>query len=109
MLASRQFGFMLAQGLATMFIQLGLLRSWCGSISQIYHTFSLRLGSYALIALLRTALGKGALGRAIRSGRSNMREGRSQEASKSEMLRGLGAKVNGDSAPFEIVDAAREA
>ena len=117
MLASRQFGFMLVQGLATMFIQLGLLRSWCSNISQIYHTFTFRLGSYALIALIRTALGKGSLGRAIRTGRSNSknkkglwpwRRRRGQSADGGVMLDGLGAKVNGDSAAYEIVDVGQE-
>jgi hypothetical protein len=68
MLASRDFGFMLAQGVATSMVQIWLLRTWASSITDIYATFTLRLGSYALMSCLRAALGYGALGRAIRSG-----------------------------------------
>lgn len=66
MLASRDFGFMLAQGLGTMFLQLFLLKTWANDISQIFATFTLRLGSYAFFSMLRAGLGFGALGRAIR-------------------------------------------
>jgi hypothetical protein len=65
MLASKDFGFMLAQGLATMMMQLVLLRTWCSNLSDIFTTFTLRLGSYALISLIRAALGYGNLGRAL--------------------------------------------
>jgi hypothetical protein len=89
MLASRDFGFMLVQGLATMCLQLFLLKNWCTNISQIYHSFSLRLGSYAVSALLRTVLGKGALGRAIRHKRYQKNGGQGIPA-------GLEGKINGD-------------
>jgi Na+-driven multidrug efflux pump len=65
-LASKDFGFMLTQGLATMIMQLVLLRTWCTSLSGVFATFTLRLGSYAVISLLRTLMGKGAVGRVIR-------------------------------------------
>jgi hypothetical protein len=65
MLASKDFGFMLAQGIATMLLQLWLL-STSKSISAIYTTFTIRLGSYALSALVRAALGRGNLGRVLR-------------------------------------------
>lgn len=68
MLASRDFGFMLSQGIATMLLQIFLLTTWCSSISDIFTTFTLRLGSYAVFSLARAMLGYGALGRAIRSG-----------------------------------------
>jgi hypothetical protein len=71
MLASRDFTYMLLQGLSTMFLQIKLLDSYCSSISDIYATYTIRLGSYAVISLLRVALGKGPLGRAIRKGKSN--------------------------------------
>jgi hypothetical protein len=90
MLASRDFGFMLVQGLATMFLQLFLLKNWCTNISQIYHSFSLRLGSYAVSALLRTVLGKGALGRAIRHTPN-------PKKSDQGILAGRDGKINGDS------------
>lgn len=66
-LASKDFGFMLTQGLTTMVVQLVLLKTWCSSLSDIFFTFTLRLGSYAVISLIRTALGRGSLGRALRS------------------------------------------
>jgi hypothetical protein len=65
MLASKDFGFMLTQGLATMVMQLVLLKTWCSNLSDIFATFTLRLGSYAVISLIRAALGYGKLGRAI--------------------------------------------
>lgn len=67
MLASRDFGFMLTQGVITMLLQIALLKRWCTSISDIYATFTLRLGSYAVVSLLRVFLGLGGLGRVIRS------------------------------------------
>ena len=71
MLASRDFTYMLIQGLSTMFLQIKLLDSYTNSISDIYATYTIRLGSYAIISLLRVALGKGPLGRAIRKGKNN--------------------------------------
>lgn len=65
MLASKDFGFMLMQGLATMMMQLVLLKTWCTSLSDIFTTFTLRLGSYAVFSLIRAALGYGKLGQAL--------------------------------------------
>jgi hypothetical protein len=67
MLASRDFGFMLIQGCLTMIMQLVLLKTWCTSLSDIFTTFTLRLGSYATFSLIRAALGRGKLGRALHS------------------------------------------
>ena len=68
MLASRDFGFMLAQGIGTMLLQLFLLFTWCKNISEIYATFTLRLGSYALFSVIRAFLGFGRLGKAMKKG-----------------------------------------
>ena len=68
MLASKDFGFMLSQGIFTMLVQLFLLKTWCSSISDIFATFIFRLGSYAIISLLRAGFGYGKLGRAMLSG-----------------------------------------
>lgn len=65
MLASKDFGFMLTQGTLTMLVQLFLLKTWCSSISDIFVTFVFRLGSYALISLIRAGLGYGKLGQAM--------------------------------------------
>ena len=68
MLASRDFGFMLTQGTLTMLLQLFLLQSaWCTTITAVFGTFTIRLGSYAVTSLLRAGLGRGKLGRALRS------------------------------------------
>jgi hypothetical protein len=66
-LASKDFGYMLTQGLATMAIQIFILRTWCSSVSDVFATFTLRLGSYAMLSLLRTFVGKGSIGRAMKS------------------------------------------
>ncbi|CAJ1966463.1 unnamed protein product [Cylindrotheca closterium] len=66
MLASRDFSFMLIQGVMTMILQLFLLKNWCSSIPQVYATFTIRLGSYAASSLLRVFSGFGPLGRVIR-------------------------------------------
>ena len=69
MLASRDFGFMLTQGTMTMLLQLFLLQSaWCSTITAVFGTFTIRLGSYAVSSLLWAGLGRGKLGRALRSG-----------------------------------------
>lgn len=69
MLASRDFGFMLTQGILTMLLQIFLLQSaWCSSISAVFTTFTIRLGSYAVSSLIRAALGVGNLGAALRQG-----------------------------------------
>jgi hypothetical protein len=72
MLASKDFGFMLTQGVATMLLQLFLLRTWADSLSLVFSTFTLRLGSYAVSSLLRAALGYGKLGAALRGRSSNI-------------------------------------
>lgn len=69
MLASRDFNFMLGQGILTMLLQIFLLStSWCSSISAIFATFTIRLGSYAISSLIRAGLGFGKLGTALRGG-----------------------------------------
>jgi hypothetical protein len=69
MLASRDFVFMLTQGTFTMLLQLFLLRSaWCSTISTVFGTFTIRLGSYAISSLLWAGLGRGKLGKALRGG-----------------------------------------
>jgi hypothetical protein len=59
---------MLIQGITTMLMQLVILKTWCSSLSTIFATFTLRLGSYAVVSLVRAALGYGSLGRALRQG-----------------------------------------
>lgn len=68
MLASKDFPFMLGFGTFTMLVQMYLLKNWCTSISDIFATFIFRLGSYAIVSLIRAGLGKGKLGRALLSG-----------------------------------------
>ena len=65
MLASRDFGFILTVGIGTFVTQINLLPR-CHSISAIFGTFTFRLGTYALLACGRLALGHGALGRLLR-------------------------------------------
>ena len=72
MLASKDFGFMLTQGLATMLLQLFLLKSWSTNLSDIFTTFTLRLGSYAVVSLVRATLGYGKLGNVLRSGAKSL-------------------------------------
>uniref|UniRef100_A0A7S1UN78 Polysaccharide biosynthesis protein C-terminal domain-containing protein n=1 Tax=Grammatophora oceanica TaxID=210454 RepID=A0A7S1UN78_9STRA len=67
MLASRDFGFMLLVGLSTFILQIGLLKSPNLSLSYIFGTFTMRLGVYSVLAVLRVALGYGALGKVLRS------------------------------------------
>ena len=71
MLASRDFGFMLGFGLSTFLLQLVLLRSYCTSVSFIFATFTVRLGSYALMALARSFAGFGTLGKVMKSKNSS--------------------------------------
>lgn len=66
MLASRDFGFMLTVGLATFLAQIALLRNHCSSLSFVFGTFTMRLGVYAVLAMMRVASGQGALGKVIR-------------------------------------------
>lgn len=66
MLASRDFSFMLVQGTLSLVIQwLFLTSSLCNSVSAVFNTYTIRLGTYSLFALLRVALGGGPLGRAL--------------------------------------------
>jgi Na+-driven multidrug efflux pump len=66
MLASRDFGFMLAMGTLTCLVQLYTL-NWCTTLTAIFGTFTFRLGSYTLAVLARVAMGKGDIGRAIKT------------------------------------------
>jgi Na+-driven multidrug efflux pump len=66
MQASRDFGFMLSCGLFTFFLQLFLLRNYCTTVAFIFGTWTMRLGSYAALTLLRVSSGYGPLGRVIR-------------------------------------------
>lgn len=68
MLASKDFPFMLGFGTFTMLVQMYLLTNWCTSISDIFATFIFRLGSYAIVSLIRAGFGQGKLGRALLSG-----------------------------------------
>lgn len=65
MFASRDFGFMLAFGFTTFLCQLAILPR-CHSVAAIFATFTFRLGSYALAALVRMALGYGSIGKLLR-------------------------------------------
>lgn len=65
MMASRDFGFMLATGLASFVLQAKLL-PYCTTVGDIFGTFTIRLGSYAVLSVGRALLGYGNLGRAIR-------------------------------------------
>mmetsp|Transcript_533 Transcript_533/g.1232 ORF Transcript_533/g.1232 Transcript_533/m.1232 type:complete len:544 (+) Transcript_533:1934-3565(+) len=65
MLASKDFGFMLSQGILTTMMQLYLLKTRCSTIAAVLGTFTLRLGLYALLSLIRVGLGYGKLGRAM--------------------------------------------
>ena len=64
MLASKDFGFILLFGTTTCLIQLNLL-PLCQSLTAVFGTFTFRLGSYAIAAAGRAALGQGNLGRII--------------------------------------------
>jgi hypothetical protein len=71
MLASREFGFMLTQGTLSLLAQWWFLKSpWCTTVPAVFGTYTMRLGTYTLIALARIGLGKGRLGRALRNVRS---------------------------------------
>ena len=65
MMASKDFGFMLFNGLLGFFVQAKIL-DYCSSISGIFLSFAVRLGIYTLFATGRAALGFGNLGKAIR-------------------------------------------
>lgn len=65
MLASRDFGFILSCGIGSFAAQLWLLPK-CNSITAVFGTYTMRLGTYAFLAAGRMFLGKGALGRLLR-------------------------------------------
>lgn len=65
MLASKDFGFMLTVGLGTFLAQVFLLQNYCTSLTHVFGTFTMRLGVYALLAMLRTRIGSGPLGRVM--------------------------------------------
>ncbi|GKY92589.1 hypothetical protein MPSEU_000229000 [Mayamaea pseudoterrestris] len=65
MLASRDFGFMLTVGLTTFIAQLGMLRH-STSLSWVFGSFTMRLGIYSILALVRGALGYGPIGRMLK-------------------------------------------
>lgn len=65
MMASKDFGFMLVNGLLGFLVQAKLL-DYCTSISGIFYSFTVRLSMYTLFATGRAALGVGNLGRALR-------------------------------------------
>jgi Na+-driven multidrug efflux pump len=65
-LAAKDFDFMLLLGLTTMFTQLRLL-PYCVSVSTIFDTFTIRLGTYAVASLVRAFLGYGKIGCVIRN------------------------------------------
>ena len=68
MMASRDFMFMLGLGLTSFVMQAKLL-TYCKSVGDILATFTLRLGTYAVVSVARGLLGYGNLGRAIRGGK----------------------------------------
>ena len=65
MMASKDFGFMLFNGLLGFLVQAKLL-DYCTSISGIFYSFTVRLSMYTLFATGRAALGVGNLGKALR-------------------------------------------
>jgi len=65
LLASKEFGYMIGIGTFSALLQWRLLQT-ASSVFYIYTTFTLRLGVYAIGALIRMALGRGTLGRNIR-------------------------------------------
>ena len=65
MLASKDFSFMLLVGLGTFVWQLKVLPT-CHTVASIFGTFTIRLGTYAMAALGRIALGYGGVGKVVR-------------------------------------------
>mmetsp|Transcript_11664 Transcript_11664/g.24889 ORF Transcript_11664/g.24889 Transcript_11664/m.24889 type:complete len:526 (+) Transcript_11664:125-1702(+) len=76
MMASRDFGFMLATGLGSFALQAKLL-NYCNTVGDIFSTFTIRLGTYAVLSVGRALLGYGNLGRAIR-GKGNKKSNAAQ-------------------------------
>jgi Na+-driven multidrug efflux pump len=70
MMASKDFGFMLFNGLFGFLVQAKIL-NYCTSISGIFYSFAVRLSLYTLFATGRTALGVGNLGKALQRGPSS--------------------------------------
>jgi Na+-driven multidrug efflux pump len=66
-LASKDFGFLTGIGATSFLVQMCLLPR-CTSISDIFTTFTVRLGTYTVVALTRIALGQGAMGRVLKRG-----------------------------------------
>ncbi len=65
MLASRDFSFILALGVVTCIMQL-LVLSRCTTLTGIFLSFAMRLGTYSISAMGRIALGQGALGKVLK-------------------------------------------
>ena len=66
LLASRDFGFMLATGIGSFLLQSMILLPYCNTVGDIFGTFTIRLGTYAVLSAGRALLGFGNLGKAIR-------------------------------------------
>lgn len=65
LMASRDFGFMLAIGISSFALQAKVL-TYCHSVPAVFGTFSLRLATYAICSVIRILLGYGNLGRVMR-------------------------------------------
>jgi Na+-driven multidrug efflux pump len=68
LMASRDFGFMLAIGIASFALQAKVL-TYCNSVPAVFATFSLRLATYAFFSVIRILTGYGNLGRVMRGNR----------------------------------------
>jgi Na+-driven multidrug efflux pump len=75
-IASKDFSYMLVAGFATFFMQLKLL-PYCTSVKQIFATFALRMGIYAMFSVLRTLFGYGGVGRVLYKTSQKMSDSRS--------------------------------
>jgi putative MATE family efflux protein len=64
MLASKDFGWMLFLGIATFLAQMGALKN-ATNLNAVFATFIFRLGVYGPLCVIRAAMGKGAIGKAI--------------------------------------------
>ncbi|KAL3821750.1 hypothetical protein ACHAXA_008486 [Cyclostephanos tholiformis] len=65
LMASRDFGFMLAIGISSFALQAKVL-TYCTSVPAVFATFSLRLATYAFFSVGRILMGYGNLGRVIK-------------------------------------------
>ena len=70
MMASKDFGFMLFNGLAGFLVQAKILQH-CSSIPGIFYSFTVRLAMYTLFATGRAAVGMGNLGKALQIQKTN--------------------------------------